>query len=110
MVRSGARKGRRTLVVHVKVDDCLVRDGGPRLGLIVSKAVGDSVTRHRVSRRLRHIAMSEMKQRPDDLLVVVRALAPAAAASSEELRGEFSAALAGAERRARRSVEQVERR
>jgi ribonuclease P protein component len=33
----------------------LVRVGGPRVGLIVNKAVGSAVVRHRVSRRLRHV-------------------------------------------------------
>ena len=95
-------------MVHVRVDDALVRDGGPRLGLIVSKAVGDSVTRHRVSRRLRHIAMSELDRYPDDLMVVVRALAPAASAPGDRLAEDFAGALSGAVRRARGSAERVE--
>ncbi|MBB1009101.1 ribonuclease P protein component, partial [Dietzia sp. SLG510A3-3B2-2] len=35
VVRKGARKGRRTMVVHAHVDSSDVRVGGPRFGLVV---------------------------------------------------------------------------
>jgi len=45
-----------------------------RLGLIVSKGVGNSVYRHRVARVIRHGAADTMKQLPSDTVVVIRAL------------------------------------
>jgi ribonuclease P protein component len=63
------------------------------VGFVVSKTVGNSVVRHRVSRRLRHVVRSALADLPPGTLVVVRALAPAADASSAELAADFSSAL-----------------
>ncbi|MGW5308247.1 ribonuclease P protein component [Nocardia thailandica] len=101
-VRRGQRIGRRDLVVHALVhgyDDLadhdaalapvpssgLVRVGGPRFGLIVSKAVGNAVVRHRVARRLRHMCARVADELPEGTDVVIRALPGAATADSEEL-------------------------
>ena len=64
-----------------------------RVGFVVSKAVGNSVVRHRVSRRLRHQMAERLGQLPVGAAVVVRALPPAAAASSAELGKDLDAAL-----------------
>ena len=103
VVRKGARKGRRTMVVHAHVDSSDVRVGGPRFGLVVSKAVGDSVTRHRVSRRLRHIAAELVDESGDDLMVVIRANPASAGASHEELVRDMRTGLSAASSRARGS-------
>ncbi|MFC0316105.1 ribonuclease P protein component [Gordonia phosphorivorans] len=59
--------------------------GGPRLGLIVSKKVGNAVTRHAVARRLRHaFAESRTALATSDVFVVVRARPSAAHCSSRE--------------------------
>ncbi|WP_163376709.1 ribonuclease P protein component [Dietzia sp. Alg238-R159] len=100
VVRKGARKGRRTMVVHAHVDSSDVRVGGPRFGLVVSKAVGDSVTRHRVSRRLRHIARGLLDEAGDDLMVVIRANPASAGASHDDLVRDMRAGLAAAVARA----------
>lgn len=88
----------------------LVRVGGPRVGLIVNKAVGSAVVRHRVSRRLRHVCaqlfadmLSATSTADPDAVplraadLVIRALPSAASASSAELttqlRSGFEAAL-----------------
>lgn len=89
------------MVVHAHVDSSDVRVGGPRFGLVVSKAVGDSVTRHRVSRRLRHIAAGMVADHDSDLLVVIRANPASATATHEELVRDFRAGLAAAEARVR---------
>ncbi|WP_299021343.1 ribonuclease P protein component [uncultured Dietzia sp.] len=104
VVRRGARKGRRTMVVHAHVDSSDVRVGGPRFGLVVSKAVGDSVTRHRVSRRLRHIAAELLGETETDLLVVIRANPAAVRATPEELSADLRTGLSSAAARARRSA------
>ena len=64
-----------------------------RVGFVVSKAVGNSVVRHRVSRRLRHQMAERLGQLPAGTAIVVRALAPAATASSAELGRDLDAAL-----------------
>lgn len=46
----------------------------PRAGLIISKAVGGSVVRHKVARRLRHEIAQHIMALPQGTLVVVRAL------------------------------------
>ena len=56
-VRRGRRASRSLLTVHLLVP---AQDGvavlvPPRAGLVVSRAVGGSVVRHRVARRLRHL-------------------------------------------------------
>ncbi|MEV0850995.1 ribonuclease P protein component [Nocardia fluminea] len=92
-VRRGQRIGRQDLVVHalthtyddVADGDSLVRVGGPRFGLIVSKAVGNAVVRHRVARRLRHMCAQVVDELPVGTDVVIRALPGAATADSVEL-------------------------
>ena len=73
-IRRGVRVGRPTLVLHVGVSE---RDG-VRVGMVVSKAVGNAVTRNRVKRRLRHLATDQLSRTPSGTDVVVRALPPAA--------------------------------
>ncbi|MFI6041984.1 ribonuclease P protein component [Nocardia sp. NPDC051321] len=105
-VRRGQRIGRRDLVVHVLTHgydgvmdvhgdpaEPVVRVGGPRFGLIVSKAVGNAVIRHRVARRLRHMCLQIVPELPADADIVIRALPGAAAASSEELLRQLRAAI-----------------
>ena len=86
--RSGARAGRPTVVVHA------ARASGTdavRVGFVVSKQVGNAVTRNRVKRRLRHLAAAQLAATPAGLHLVVRAL-PRAAASPGELSADLSAA------------------
>ncbi|MCM6776973.1 ribonuclease P protein component [Nocardia sp. CDC159] len=100
-VRRGRRVGRRDLVVHVLVATetdgdgpvPAVRIGGPRFGLIVSKAVGSAVIRHRVARRLRHMCGPLIGELPEEADVVIRALPGAAHASSPELERQLRGAL-----------------
>ncbi|WP_410871570.1 ribonuclease P protein component [Nocardia sp. A7] len=100
-VRRGQRIGRRDLVVHALTHgyddladgDSLVRVGGPRFGLIVSKAVGNAVVRHRVARRLRHMCAQVVDELPVGTDVVIRALPGAATADSAELLRQLRAGL-----------------
>jgi ribonuclease P protein component len=74
---------------------------GVRVGLVVSKAVGNAVTRNRVKRRLRHLAAqhvvgpSPADGKPLGVDVVLRAL-PAAASAGPELGTDLSRAWAKA--------------
>ncbi|MFP5069299.1 ribonuclease P protein component [Pseudonocardia nantongensis] len=102
-IKRGRRAGRTSLVVHLDP----TRPGGvpehasPRAGFVVSKAVGNAVVRHRVSRRLRHLVADRLDGLPPGSALVVRALPPAAGASSAELGRDLDSAL-GAARRPRR--------
>jgi ribonuclease P protein component len=64
-----------------------------KVGFVVSKAVGNSVVRHQVSRRLRHVVRDRLDLLPPGTSLVVRALAPSAEASSAELGRDLDAAL-----------------
>lgn len=88
------RAGSRTLMVHVYSRDTPVIQGGPRFGLVVSKQVGNAVMRHAVSRKLRGVVQRELVDRlPRECDVVIRALPPAAAATSDELARDLAKAM-----------------
>jgi len=65
-----------------------------RIGFIVSKAVGNAVTRNLVKRRLREAGALSLQTHGTGLAVVVRALPAAANASWEQLLSDYNAALA----------------
>jgi ribonuclease P protein component len=64
-----------------------------KVGFVVSKAVGNSVVRHRVSRKLRHVVRDRLDALPAGTSLVVRALPAAAEASSAELADDLDSAL-----------------
>ena len=65
----------------------------PQVGFVVSHAVGNAVVRNRVRRRLRHLVRDRLGDLPGGAVLVVRALPDAAAASSDELRGDLARCL-----------------
>ena len=67
--------------------------GTPRLGLSVSRKVGNAVTRNTVRRRLREAFHSTLPEIPGDLDLVVSARPAAAEATFRELSDEFDRAL-----------------
>jgi ribonuclease P protein component len=92
VMRRGSRAGRRRLVVHaLPAPDPSASPS--RAGFVVSKAVGNSVVRHRVSRRLRHLVAARLGTVPPGSSLVIRALPPAATASSAELGADLDVAL-----------------
>ncbi len=113
-LKSGVRVNTRDLVIHLlalSVDPDasdtrrveVATSGGPWLGLIVSKSVGDAVTRHAVARRLRAAFRQCLAQFPStEVLVVIRARREASSASSVELADQLSEALT--HKRFRRSL------
>ena len=64
-----------------------------RVGFVVSRAVGGSVLRHRVQRRLRHLCRDRLASLPAGCELVVRALPPAAHASYQELGADLDRCL-----------------
>jgi ribonuclease P protein component len=102
-VRRGTRAGRSTLVVHLLVQDENVSDpesGTPQVGFVVSKAVGNSVQRNLVKRRLRAAALGQLSVLPDSARAVVRALPPSAGATYADLDRDLDSCLRRAVARA----------
>jgi len=66
---------------------------GPRAGFVVGRAVGNSVVRHRVTRRLRAAVRDELHRLPPSADLVVRARPPAAEADSDRLRRDLASGL-----------------
>ena len=88
----GARAGSTLIVVHANSTDA--RAGlPPRVGFVVSKAVGTAVVRNRVKRRLRALMAARVDQLPAGVDVVVRANPLAAQANSHELAAELDRLL-----------------
>lgn len=82
--REGKKSGNALLSVHAI--DCHLNTQAdlPKVGFVVGKAVGNSVVRHAVTRKLRHVMRTLLPQLvPSE--IVVRAFRPAATASSSEL-------------------------
>jgi ribonuclease P protein component len=90
VVRRGRRASGPLLTVHLLATEV----PGVRAGLVVSKAVGGSVVRSRVSRRLRHLLRPVVATLPDGTRLVVRAAPSAAAASAIALDADLRSALA----------------
>ncbi|GLZ37385.1 ribonuclease P protein component [Actinokineospora sp. NBRC 105648] len=104
VTKNGRRAGRPRLVVHavtdrvraapLEADSTVTRSPvPPRVGFVVSKAVGNAVVRHRVARRLRHVARDRIGTLLPGSTLVVRALPRAATATSAELDQDFEAAI-----------------
>jgi ribonuclease P protein component len=89
VVRRGRRATRPLLTVHLLAG----AEPLPRAGLVVSKAVGGSVVRSRVSRRIRHQLRDVVPGLPGGSQLVVRAAPAAATADSAALGHDLRRAL-----------------
>ncbi len=93
-IRRGTRAGRRYLVVHYLPPQVeFPTPSQPKVAFAVNKAVGGSVVRHRVTRRLRHVVSAELDQLSVGGSLVIRALPPAAKATSAEFTAELDALI-----------------
>lgn len=90
-VSRGTKAAQPDLVLYTRADKA--GDPGPRIGLVVSKAVGNAVQRHRVSRRLRHAARTILHELDPEDRVVIRALPSSRNAISPRLEAELRTAL-----------------
>lgn len=91
-VSRGVRAAQPDLVVHaLKASD--PEAGSPRIGLVVSKSVGNAVQRHRVSRMLRHVAREVIEDLGPGDRVVIRALPSSRHTISARLEQELRTAL-----------------
>jgi ribonuclease P protein component len=66
---------------------------GARAGFVVGKAVGNSVVRHRVTRRLRAAVTEQLHRLPAEADLVVRARPEAGSATWPQLRRDLAAGL-----------------
>jgi ribonuclease P protein component len=94
----GDRARAHGLVLHVTTDRPTDRqDGRPsgpsRIGIVVSRAVGNAVVRNRVRRRLRALCRERLERLGADRLLVVRALPVSAGMTSVELGRSLDTAL-----------------
>ena len=88
-VRRGRRSGTGNTVIYLLRRSST---GGPRFGFIVSKAVGNAVTRNLIRRRLKSVCRSLISEQAD-VDVVVRALPSARDATWNELEHEVTTAV-----------------
>ena len=96
VMRSGRRSDRGALgVVYLAPKSTIEAEPDPpRVGFIVSKAVGGAVVRNRVQRRLRHMMRPRLVDLPNGSLLVVRAKPNATTARAEELDAQLESAIA----------------
>lgn len=80
-------------------------DAPSQVGFIVAKTVGNAVTRNLVKRRLREIVVETIKQHPQGVNVVVRALPVSAIASFSDLVKDYRKAFSTAFPRLREKAE-----
>jgi len=92
-VSKGMRAVQPDLVVHALRSSDDGSGDGPRIGLVVSKSVGTAVQRHRVARRLRHVARTVISELGPADRVVIRALPGSRHAISARLEQELRTAL-----------------
>lgn len=106
--RSGSRFGNRNVVVSANIRP--VTGQAPRAGFIVSKAVGNAVTRNKVKRRLRAIVADLFERELDvsdgSVDLVIRALPASASIGFDELQASTSQAVHGALRKFKRRHEE----
>lgn len=91
--KRGRRSGAGTLVAHVLVPGEASEQASARVGLAVSRAVGNAVARNRVKRQLRHAIREHWALVPERSLVVLRAKPAAAGASYADLAGDLRRCL-----------------
>lgn len=94
----GSHSGSRYIAVHANSTD--TRSGQPpRVGLVVSKAVGNAVVRNRTKRVLRALMTTRTGQLPHGVDVVIRAHAELPSASTNVLAKDLDRLLATVLRR-----------
>ena len=92
-VKHGVRAAQPDIVVHAR-REAQTDAAGPRIGLVVAKSVGNAVQRHRVSRRLRHVAKAVLVDLDPGERVVIRALPSSRHAISARLEQQLRTGLA----------------
>jgi ribonuclease P protein component len=94
-VKRGVRASQPDIVVHARRRDAAARSVAsvPRVGFVVAKSVGSAVQRHRVTRRLRHVARGVLEDMGQSEDLVIRALPSSRDAASSTLDAQLRAGL-----------------
>ncbi|WP_082942871.1 ribonuclease P protein component [Mycobacterium sp. 852002-40037_SCH5390672] len=92
-VKHGIRMAQPDVVVHFRPGPDRDEARPPRVGLVVGKPVGSAVERHRVARRLRHVARTLLGELGQSDRLVIRALPGSRTASSARLEQELRRCL-----------------
>ncbi|MDQ2628680.1 MAG: ribonuclease P protein component [Actinomycetota bacterium] len=98
-VKQGRRAVQPDVIVYSRVVDARqidtpeVAEALPQVGLIIAKSVGSAVDRHRVARRLRHVARDMLGELHPGERLVIRALPTSSGAKSAALRAQLRAGL-----------------
>ena len=72
--KSGTRVTTENFVGYLYISPVTNNDH-PKCGLIVNKAIGGSVARHALARKVRHAVAPQLTKLPNGSLLVIRALA-----------------------------------
>jgi len=70
ITKAGVRVSSENIVIYASLGE----QEQPRVGFIVNRSVGGSVTRHLVTRKLRHNFAGHLPKLPNNLMLVVRVL------------------------------------
>ncbi|MCV7258790.1 ribonuclease P protein component [Mycobacterium shimoidei] len=92
-VKHGIRAVQPDLVLHARRAE---RGSPVKVGLIITKSVGSAVQRHRVARRLRHVArevVKDLENAGSSAHVVIRALPSSRDATSARLERQLRCGL-----------------
>jgi ribonuclease P protein component len=91
VMRSGRRAGGATLSGHLLATavGLVPEDASPKVGFVVSRAVGSAVVRNRVKRRLRELMRRRLASLPRGCLLVLRAHPAAASARQADLAADL---------------------
>ena len=72
VTKTGARFTGTNIVIYATIN----KSNQTQVGFIVNRSVGGSVTRHLVTRKLRHNLAKQLPKLTNDLMLVVRVLKP----------------------------------
>jgi ribonuclease P protein component len=93
-LRSGRRAGGAVVAGALLLTAGAVpTDAGPKVGFVVSRAVGSAVVRNRVKRRLRELMRRRIAWLPGGCLLVLRAHPAAAGARQADLAADLDLVL-----------------
>lgn len=92
VTRTGRRCTRGSLTTYL-LEPAGDAVDAPRVGLVVSRALGGAVVRNAVSRRLRAVARERLDRLPNGATLVLRALPSAASDRSADLAADLDACL-----------------
>ena len=110
-MRTGVRSGRQNFVLFAQQTDSSAQP--ERVGFVVSKAVGNAVTRNLVKRRLRHLMAATLAERDQAGTqprcdFVLRAFPSAAQASYAELAQDVASSVASVTKKLRLTTGHVQ--